>query len=61
MIFPALLTHVNTLCLMFKAITLMNILIGIVVEVISNVAIAERRQILHKAHTQTIPLIYVYI
>ena len=28
---------------MLKAITLMNILIGIVVEVISNVAIAERR------------------
>ena len=59
MIVPALLTHVNTLCLMFKAITLMNILIGIVVEVISNVAIAERRQILHKAHTQTIPHIYM--
>jgi hypothetical protein len=27
--------------------------------VISNVAIAERRQILHKAHTQTIPHIYM--
>ena len=31
---------------MFQAITLMNILIGIVVEVISNVAIAERRPVM---------------